>query len=67
MSLDRICSSFTILPHDKKVNGRELGATDPQFIFFYDLDTADVPVRKWTELENVRQYYEFFRDRNDEF
>ena len=33
----------------------------------YDLDTAGVPVRKWTELENVRQYYEFFRDRNDEF
>lgn len=33
----------------------------------YDLDTADVPVRKWTELENVRQYYEFFHDRNDEF
>ena len=33
----------------------------------YDLDTAGVPVRKWTELENVRQYYEFFRDRNNEF
>ncbi len=33
----------------------------------YDLDSPGVPVRKWTELENVREYYEFFRDRNDEF
>ena len=33
----------------------------------YDLDTDGVPVRKWTELENVRQYYEFFRERMEEF
>ena len=33
----------------------------------YDLDTDGVPVRKWTELENVRQYYEFFHERMEEF
>ncbi len=33
----------------------------------FDLDSDGVPVRKWTELENVRQYFEFFRGRNDEF
>jgi hypothetical protein len=38
-----------------------------QLVKIYDLDSPGVPVRKWTELENVRQYYEFFRDRNEEF
>lgn len=33
----------------------------------YDLDTQGVPVRKWTELDNVRAYYEFFKERNAEF
>ena len=33
----------------------------------FDLDSDGVPVRKWTDLENVRQYFEFFRERNDEF
>lgn len=33
----------------------------------YDLDSPGVPVRKWTELENVREYYDFFRSREDEF
>ena len=27
----------------------------------YDLDTSPVVVRKWTDLENVRAYYEFFK------
>ncbi len=33
----------------------------------YDLDTAGVPVRKWTELENVREYFDFFKSREKEF
>ena len=33
----------------------------------YDLDSPGVPVRKWTELENVREYYDFFKSRADEF
>ena len=33
----------------------------------YDLDTAGVPVRKWTELENVREYFDFFKAREKEF
>ena len=33
----------------------------------YDLDTEGVPTRKWTELENVRKYFEFFEEHRDEF
>lgn len=33
----------------------------------YDLDSYPVQVRKWTELENVRIYYDFFRKHETEF
>ena len=33
----------------------------------YDLDIESAPVRKWTELENVREYFKYFRNRIDEF
>ena len=33
----------------------------------YDLDEDIVDVKKWTELENVRIYYEFFRRHYNEF
>jgi len=33
----------------------------------YDLDTKPVDVKQWTELENVRAYYEFFKDHENEF
>ena len=33
----------------------------------YDLDSPVVPVRKWTELENVREYHSFFKEREGEF
>lgn len=33
----------------------------------YDLDEERVDVKKWTELRNVRTYYEFFRKFEDEF
>ncbi|MGL5347244.1 MAG: AAA family ATPase [Peptostreptococcaceae bacterium] len=33
----------------------------------YDLDDDPVDVKKWTELENVCTYYEFFKEREDEF
>ena len=33
----------------------------------YDLDDAPVRVKKWTELENVRAYYDFFTEHSDEF
>lgn len=33
----------------------------------YNLDEEPVNVKKWTELENVRTYYEFFKGREDEF
>lgn len=33
----------------------------------YNLDTQNYKVQKWTELENVRYFYEFFKKRNSEF
>lgn len=33
----------------------------------YDLDGCPADIRKWTELENVRAYYDFFKARADEF
>ncbi len=33
----------------------------------YDLDSAPVSVKKWTELENVRIYRDFFAEHNGEF
>lgn len=33
----------------------------------YNLDENPVDVKKWTELENVRTYYEFFRRYESEF
>lgn len=33
----------------------------------YDLDENPVYIKKWTELENVRTYYEFFKEYEDEF
>ena len=33
----------------------------------YDLDADPVEVRRWTELENVRNYYTFFKDNEDAF
>lgn len=33
----------------------------------YDLDSDPVDVKRWTELENVRQYYDFFKEHETEF
>ena len=33
----------------------------------YDLDEDPVDVKKWTQLENVRAYYQFFKEHEDEF
>jgi predicted ATPase len=33
----------------------------------YDLDARPVETKRWTELENVRMYYDFFKDRKGDF
>jgi hypothetical protein len=33
----------------------------------YDLDSTPVKVKHWYELENVRIYYEFFKENEDLF
>ena len=33
----------------------------------YNLDTKEYKVQKWSELENVRYFCEFFKSRKNEF
>ena len=33
----------------------------------YDLDEDPVDIKRWTELENVRSYYQFFQKHQGEF
>ena len=33
----------------------------------YDLDSYPVTTKEWTELENVRAYYDFFKQHEDKF
>ena len=33
----------------------------------YNLDTEYYKVQKWSELENVKYFYEFFKNRKNEF
>ena len=33
----------------------------------YDLDADPVDVKPWTELKNVREWYEFFKENSDKF
>ena len=38
-----------------------------QHASIYNLDREPVEVEQWTELENVRTYYEFFKKHEDKF
>ncbi len=38
-----------------------------RFAKIYDLDGEQTTVKKWTELKNVRTYYDFFTEHKDEF
>ena len=33
----------------------------------YNLDTNDFKIQKWSELENVRYFYDFFKNKQNEF
>ena len=33
----------------------------------YDLDSKPATIRNWTELENVRRYFDFFEEHRNEF
>ena len=33
----------------------------------YDIDSVPATVRRWTELEGVRSYYDFFKEHKDDF
>ena len=50
-----------------RFNGRRSGPLSMKGASIYDLDQNPVCVRKWTELENVRTYYEFFKRHEKKF
>jgi len=33
----------------------------------YNLDTKNYQIQKWSELDNVKYFYEFFKKRENEF
>ena len=33
----------------------------------YDIDSVPAEIRRWTELEGVRTYHDFFKEHNDDF
>ena len=33
----------------------------------YNVDTDNYRVQSWTELENIRYFYHFFKERENEF
>ena len=39
----------------------------PQNAKIYNLDTKEYKVQRWSKLENVRYFYEFFKSRKNEF
>ena len=39
----------------------------PRGARIYDLDENPVDIKKWTELEGVKTYFDFFDDHRDEF
>ncbi len=58
---------------DRFFNCQFIIATHSPFILaakqakIYDLDESPVTVKKWTELANVRRYFNFFMEHRDEF
>ena len=38
-----------------------------KFAKIYDLDSIPVSIKKWSELPNVLTYYNFFKEKEDEF
>ena len=41
-----------------------LGVLDAKI---YNIDNLDMREQKWTELPNVRYFYQFFKERDEEF
>ena len=33
----------------------------------YNIDTEDYQIQKWTELDNIRYFYDFFQNKKNEF
>ncbi|MBQ8816249.1 MAG: hypothetical protein IJZ84_03100 [Lachnospiraceae bacterium] len=75
MGLKRTCYD-TVYPFQiLSKNGLEMLviATHSPFLLsmrdakIYDMDENPIDVKRWTELKNVRAYYEFFKNHEREF
>lgn len=59
--------------HARYLNCQFIIATHSLFMLsirgakIYDLDENPVDIKRWTELENVREYYDFFKEHENEF
>lgn len=59
--------------HARYLNCQFIIATHSPFMLsirgakIYDLDENPVDIKRWTELENVREYYDFFKEHENEF
>lgn len=59
--------------HARYLGCRFIIATHSPFILslkgakIYDLDENPVDIKRWTDLDNVRQYYNFFKNHENEF
>lgn len=62
-----VCISLKYIQKFKLVLYLKGTASFDIFAGKYDLDTYPVCTKAWTELENVRLYYEFFKGHEGEF
>ena len=59
--------------HARYLNCQFIIATHSPFMLsirgakIYDLDENPVDIKRWTDLDNVRQYYNFFKNHENEF
>lgn len=59
--------------HARYLNCQFIIATHSPFMLsirgakIYDLDENPVDIKRWTELKNVREYYDFFKEHENEF
>ena len=56
-----------ISDNNKTKNYKKVEEFEMNRINVIDLDEEIVDVKRWTELKNVRSYYEFFKKHEDEF
>jgi hypothetical protein len=60
-------SNSLYLPSDHQETGFLMSQRRTCYNGCYDLDSDPVKTSDWTELENVRRYFDFFEEHRNEF